>query len=74
MMTYVSNLVGVILYNMFIKSWTYRKILIVQISLYCTLMFLQFTFVMRWNLLFGIPDIAMAISLNIFKPLKNVTI
>jgi hypothetical protein len=37
-------------------------------------MLLQFTFVMRWNLAMGIPDIAMAISLNIFKPLKNVTI
>ena len=37
-------------------------------------MMLQFSFVMRWNLVVGIPDITMAILLNIFKPLKNVTI
>lgn len=54
----VASMVGVLVYHKYLKDYPFRSILFYAQLLYGVSGLLDLTFVLRWNLLLGVPDAA----------------
>ena len=62
---YICLFVGVILYKNCLYEFEYRMLFLIAIIIGLTLAPISFTYVMRWNVSWGIPDLALIIPCEI---------
>jgi len=63
---------GIVFYNIFMKDWKYRNILLITNLLFTLVSLLNIIIFKRWNLLIGIPDTIFILGAETFQHVISV--